>query len=138
MCKGDVITLEEAKTIETFLEIVEWMRFDRAYLSPYLADDPERMQVVLEDPHIVTHEKKLSRLKNLPPCSSAWRRAASRDCSLQRTSRARRWRRSDGVNKLRGALKLAVGKAPGYADRRKLKLKGPQDALQPKPEDCCV
>src|SRR5262249_32807196 len=65
--KDGVITVEEAKTIETSLEIVEGMQFDRGYLSPYLVTDPERMQAVLEDPYIVIHEKKISSLRDLLP-----------------------------------------------------------------------
>ncbi|MBI3319337.1 MAG: chaperonin GroEL, partial [Candidatus Omnitrophica bacterium] len=65
--KDGVITVEEAKTMEPSLEVVEGMQFDRGYLSPYLVTDPERMEVVLEDPHILIHEKKMSSLKDLLP-----------------------------------------------------------------------
>src|SRR5207245_11363277 len=65
--KDGVITVEEAKSMETSLEVVEGMQIDRGYLSPYFVTDPERMEVVLEDPHILIHEKKISSLKDLLP-----------------------------------------------------------------------
>src|SRR5206468_2550943 len=65
--KDGVITVEEAKTLETSLEVVEGMQFDRGYLSPYFVTDPERMEVVLENPYILIHEKKISAMKDLLP-----------------------------------------------------------------------
>jgi chaperonin GroEL len=119
--KDGVITVEEAKTIDTSLEIVEGMQFDRGYLSPYFVTDPERMEVVLEDPHILIHEKKISGLKDLLPV-------------LERTAQSGQplliiAEDVEGealatlvVNKLRGTLKVAAVKAPGYGDRRKAML----------------
>jgi chaperonin GroEL len=119
--KDGVITVEEAKTIETSLEIVEGMQFDRGYLSPYLVTDPERMQAVLEDPFIVIHEKKISSLRDLLPVLE---RVAQSGQSLLLIAED-----VEGealatvvVNKLRGALKVAAVKAPGYGDRRKAML----------------
>jgi chaperonin GroEL len=119
--KDGVITVEEAKTIETSLEIVEGMQFDRGYLSPYFVTDPERMEVVLEDPHILIHEKKISGLKDLLPLLE--RTAQSGEPLLIIAEDV------EGealatlvVNKLRGTLKVAAVKAPGYGDRRKAML----------------
>ncbi len=119
--KDGVITVEEAKTIDTSLEIVEGMQFDRGYLSPYLVTDPERMEVVLEDPRILIHEKKISSLKDLLPVLE--RTAQSGEPLLIIAEDV------EGealatlvVNKLRGTLKVAAVKAPGYGDRRKAML----------------
>jgi chaperonin GroEL len=119
--KDGVITVEEAKTIDTSLEIVEGMQFDRGYLSPYLVTDPERMEVVLEDPRILIHEKKISSLKDLLPLLE---RTAQSGQSLLVIAED-----VEGealatlvVNKLRGTLKVAAVKAPGYGDRRKAML----------------
>src|SRR5213592_1218721 len=119
--KDGVITVEEAKTLETSLEVVEGMQFDRGYLSAYFVTDPERMEVVLENPAILIHEKKISAMKDLLPV-------------LELVARARRplliiAEDVEGevlatlvVNKLRGTIKTAAVKAPGYGDRRKAML----------------
>jgi chaperonin GroEL len=119
--KDGVITVEEAKTMDTSLEVVEGMQFDRGYLSPYFVTDPERMEVILEDPHILIHEKKISSMKDLLPVLE---RVAQSGKSLLIIAED-----VEGealatlvVNKLRGTLKVAAVKAPGYGDRRKAML----------------
>src|SRR5437867_2439839 len=119
--KDGVITVEEAKTMETSLEVVEGMQFDRGYLSPYFVTDPDRMEVVLENPHILIHEKKISNLKDLLPLLE--KVAKSGDPLLVVAEDL------EGealatlvVNKLRGTLKVAAVKAPGFGDRRKAML----------------
>jgi chaperonin GroEL len=119
--KDGVITVEEAKTMDTSLEIVEGMQFDRGYLSAYFVTDPARMEVVLEDPHILIHEKKISSLHNLLPVLE--RVAQSGQPLLVIAEDVE----GDAlatlvVNKLRGTLKVAAVKAPGYGDRRKAML----------------
>jgi chaperonin GroEL len=116
--KDGVITVEEAKTIETSLEIVEGMQFDRGYLSPYFVTDAERMEVVLDNPLILIHEKKISAMKDLLPVLEL---VASSGRPLLIIAED-----IDGealatlvVNKLRGTLRVAAVKAPGYGDRRK-------------------
>ena len=116
--KDGVITVEEAKTIETSLEVVEGMQFDRGYLSPYFVTDPERMEVVLENPFILVHEKKISAMKDLLPLleqvAQAGRPLLILADDLEGDALA-----TLVVNKLRGTLKVAAVKAPGYGDRRK-------------------
>jgi chaperonin GroEL len=119
--KDGVITVEEAKTIDTSLEVVEGMQFDRGYLSPYFVTDPERMEVVLDNPHILVHEKKLSSLKPLLPLLEQVAQSGRPLLVIAEDV--------DGevlatlvVNKLRGSLKVAAVKAPGYGDRRKAML----------------
>ncbi len=116
--KDGVITVEEAKTIETSLEVVEGMQFDRGYLSPYFVTDPERMEVVLENPFILVHEKKVSAMKDLLPLleqvAKAGRPLLILADDLEGDALA-----TLVVNKLRGTLKVAAVKAPGYGDRRK-------------------
>src|SRR5207244_2673713 len=119
--KDGVITVEEARTMDTLLEVVEGMQFDRGYLSPYFVTDPERMEAVLEDPLILIHEKKISSLRDLLPVLE---RVAQSGQPLLVVSED-----LDGealatlvVNKLRGTLKVAAVKAPGYGDRRKAML----------------
>ena len=119
--KDGVITVEEAKTMETSLEVVEGMQFDRGYLSPYFVTDPERMEVVLDDPHILIHEKKISSLKDLLPVLE---RVAQSGQPLLVVSEDLEGEALATlvVNKLRGTLKVAAVKAPGYGDRRKAML----------------
>ena len=119
--KDGVITVEEAKTMDTSLEVVEGMQFDRGYLSPYFVTDPERMEVVLEDPHILIHEKKISNLKDLLPLLE---RVAQSGQPLLVVAEDLEGEALATlvVNKLRGTLKVAAVKAPGYGDRRKAML----------------
>jgi chaperonin GroEL len=119
--KDGVITVEEARTMETSLEVVEGMQFDRGYLSPYFVTDPDRMEVVLEDPLILIHEKKISSLKDLLPVLE---RVAQSGQPLLVVSEDLEGETLATlvVNKLRGTLKVAAVKAPGYGDRRKAML----------------
>jgi chaperonin GroEL len=119
--KDGVITVEESRTMDTVLEVVEGMRFDRGYLSPYFVTDPERMEVVLENPLILIYEKKISSMKDLLPVLE---KVAQQGAPLLIVAEE-----VDGealatlvVNKLRGTLKAAAVKAPGYGDRRKAML----------------
>jgi chaperonin GroEL len=119
--KDGVITVEEAKSMETSLEVVEGMQFDRGYLSPYFVTDPERMEVVLENPVILIHEKKISSMKDLLPLLEQVARAGRPLVIIAEDV--------DGealatlvVNKLRGTLQAAAVKAPGFGDRRKAML----------------
>ena len=119
--KDGVITVEEAKTLETSLEVVEGMQFDRGYLSPYFVTDPERMEVVLDNPVILIHEKKISSMKDLLPVLEQVARGGKPLLIIAEEV--------DGealatlvVNKLRGGLKVAAVKAPGFGDRRKAML----------------
>jgi chaperonin GroEL len=116
--KEGVITVEESKTAETTLEVVEGMQFDRGYLSPYFVTDPERMEVVLEDAYILISEKKISNMKDLLPVLEAIARhqkplvIISEDIEGEALATL-------VVNKLRGTLHCAAVKAPGFGDRRK-------------------
>src|SRR5947208_1375902 len=119
--KDGVITVEEAKTLETSLEVVEGMQFDRGYLSPYFVTDPERMEVVLENPLGLIHEKKISSMKDLHPVLEQVARLGRPLLIIAEDV--------DGealatlvVNKLRGTLQAAAVKAPGFGDRRKAML----------------
>jgi chaperonin GroEL len=119
--KDGVITVEEAKTLETTLEIVEGMQLDRGYLSPYFVTDPERMEVVFENPAILIHEKRISAMKDLLPLLEL---VAGADQPLLIVAED-----IEGealatlvVNKLRGTIKVAAVKAPGYGDTRKAQL----------------
>src|SRR6202035_3015492 len=113
--------VEEAKTIETSLEIVEGMQFDRGYLSPYLVTDPERMEVVLEDPLVLIHEKKISSLKDLLPVLERVAQSGQPLLIIAEDVEGEALA-TLVVNKLRGTLKAAAVKAPGYGDRRKAML----------------
>ncbi|MEP7305751.1 MAG: chaperonin GroEL [Acidobacteriota bacterium] len=119
--KDGVITVEEAKTIETSLEVVEGMQFDRGYLSPYFVTDPERMEVVLENPVILIHEKKISAMKDLLPVLELVA-GAGRPLLIIAEDIDGEALATLVVNKLRGTLKVAAVKAPGYGDRRKAML----------------
>jgi len=119
--KDGVITVEEAKSMDTTLDIVEGMQFDRGYLSPYFVTDAERMEGVLEDPYILIHEKKISVMKDMIPILE---RVMQQGRSLLIISED-----VEGealatlvVNKIRGTLRCAAVKAPGYGDRRKAML----------------
>src|SRR5205085_12403130 len=119
--KDGVITVEEAKTMETSLDVVEGMQFDRGYLSPYFVTDPDRMECVLEDPLILIHEKKISAMKDLLPVLEKVAQAGhpllviAEDLEGEALATL-------VVNKLRGTLKVAAVKAPGFGDRRKAML----------------
>ena len=119
--KDGVITVEEARGLETTLETVDGMQFDRGYLSPYFVTDPERMEVVLEDPMILIHDKKVGSMKDLLPILEKVAQMGkpllivSEDVEGEALATL-------VVNKLRGTLKVAAVKAPGFGDRRKAML----------------
>ena len=119
--KDGVITVEEAKTMETSLDIVEGMQFDRGYLSPYFVTDPERMEVVLENPIILIHEKKISSMKDLLPLLEQVAKL-SRPLLIVAEDIEGEALATLVVNKLRGTLNVAAVKAPGFGDRRKAML----------------
>jgi chaperonin GroEL len=119
--KDGVITVEEAKTMETSLEVVEGMQFDRGYLSPYFVTDPDRMEVVLEDPMILIHEKKISNIKDLLPVLEKVAQSGTSFLIIAEDLEGEALA-TLVVNKLRGTLKAAAVKAPGYGDRRKAML----------------
>jgi chaperonin GroEL len=116
--KEGVITIEESKSSDTYVDVVEGMQFDRGYISPYFVTDTEKMEAVLENPYILVHDKKISTMKDLLPVLEA---TAQNGRPLLIISED-----VDGealatlvVNKLRGSLKIAAVKAPGFGDRRK-------------------
>src|SRR5580693_9287780 len=119
--KDGVITVEEAKSMDTSLDVVEGMQFDRGYLSPYFVTDQERMEVVLENPVILIHEKKISAMKDLLPVLELVARA-SRPLLIIAEDVEGEALATIVVNKLRGTLRVAAVKAPGYGDRRKAML----------------
>jgi chaperonin GroEL len=119
--KEGVITVEEAKSIETTLDVVEGMQFDRGYLSPYFVTDPEKMEVVLDDPFILLYEKKLSNMKELLPILEQIARAGSPLLIISEDVEGEALA-TLVVNKLRGTFKCAAVKAPGFGDRRKAML----------------
>jgi len=119
--KEGVITVEEAKTMETSLDIVEGMQFDRGYLSPYFVTDPERMECVLEDPYILLNEKKIGNMKDLLPLLEQVARTNKPLLILAEDVEGEALA-TLVVNKLRGTLKCAAVKAPGFGERRKAML----------------
>ena len=119
--KDGVITVEEAKTLETSLEVVEGMQFDRGYLSPYFVTDPERMEVSLENAVILIHEKKISSMKDLLPVLEQVARLG-RPLLIIAEDIEGEALATLVVNKLRGTLHVAAVKAPGFGDRRKAML----------------
>jgi len=119
--KDGVITVEEAKTMETQLEVVEGMQFDRGYLSPYFVTDPERMEAVLENALILIHEKKISSMKDLLPLLENIAKS-SRPLVIIAEDVEGEALATLVVNKLRGTLNVAAVKAPGFGDRRKAML----------------
>src|SRR4051795_11595456 len=119
--KDGVITVEEAKTLETSLEVVEGMQFDRGYLSPYFVTDPERMEVSLENPVILIHEKKISSMKDILPVLEQVARLG-RPLLIIAEDIEGEALATLVVNKLRGTLQAAAVKAPGFGDRRKAML----------------
>src|SRR3984957_4980334 len=119
--KDGVITVEESKTMETVLETVEGMQFDRGYLSPYFVSDPERMECVLEDPYILIHEKKISNMKDLLPVLEQIARSGKPLLVIAEEVEGEALA-TLVVNKLRGTLNACAVKAPGFGDRRKAML----------------
>jgi len=119
--KEGVITVEEAKSMETSLEIVEGMQFDRGYLSPYFVTDSEKMEVHLEEPYILLHEKKISVMKDLVPLLEQIAKSG-KPLLLVAEDVEGEALATLVVNKLRGTLKCAAVKAPGFGDRRKAML----------------
>src|SRR3954464_3655662 len=119
--KDGVITVEEARTMETTLEVVEGMQFDRGYLSPYFVTDPDRMEVVLDNPFILIHEKKIDSMKDLLPILEKAVQAGqpllvvAEDVEGEALATL-------VVNKLRATVKVGAVKAPGFGDRRKAML----------------
>src|SRR5512136_1742791 len=119
--KDGVITVEEAKGLETSLEVVEGMQFDRGYLSPYFITDPERMEVILEDAYILVHEKKISSMKDLLPLLEQVAKLGKPLLIIAEDVEGEALA-TLVVNKLRGTLQVGAVKAPGYGDRRKAML----------------
>src|SRR4030088_2753528 len=119
--KDGVITVEESKTMETTLEVVEGMQFDRGYLSPYFVTDAARMETVFEDAYVLVHEKKISGMKDLLPLLEVGDRAGKPLLIIAEELEG------DAlatlvVNKLRGTLNTCAVRAPGFGDRRKAML----------------
>jgi chaperonin GroEL len=119
--KDGVITVEEAKTLETQLDVVEGMQFDRGYLSPYFVTDPERMEAVLENAYILIHEKKISSMKDLLPLLEQIAKS-SKPLLIVAEDVEGEALATLVVNKLRGTLQVCAVKAPGFGDRRKAML----------------
>jgi chaperonin GroEL len=119
--KEGVITVEEAKGMETTLEIVEGMQFDRGYLSPYFVTDPEKMLVQMDEPYILIHEKKISGMKDLVPILEQVAKSGKPLLIIAEDVEGEALA-TLVVNKLRGTLKCAAAKAPGFGDRRRAML----------------
>ena len=119
--KDGVITVEEGKSLETAVEWVEGMQFDRGYLSPYFVTNPDTMTVELEDPYILIHEKKISSVKDLVPLLEKVARASKPILIIAEDIEGEALA-TLVVNKLRGVINGAAVKAPGYGDRRKAML----------------
>jgi chaperonin GroEL len=119
--KEGVITVEEAKVMETSLKVVEGMQFDRGYLSPYFVTDPEKMEVALEEPYILLHEKKISTMNDLLPILELVAKAGNPLVIIAEDVEGEALA-TLVVNKLRGTLRCAAVKAPGFGDRRKAML----------------
>jgi chaperonin GroEL len=119
--KDGVITVEEAKTADTTLEVVEGMQFDRGYVSPYFVTDPDAMEAVLEDPMILIHDKKVSGMKDLLPVLEKVAQSG-RPLLIIAEDIEGEALATLVVNKLRGTIKVAAVKAPGFGDRRKAML----------------
>jgi chaperonin GroEL len=119
--KEGVITVEEAKSMETTLEIVEGMQFDRGYLSPYFATNAEKMEAALEDPYLLIHEKKITVMKDLVPLLESIAKSGKPLLIIAEDVEGEALATLI-VNKLRGTLKVAAVKAPGFGDRRKAML----------------
>jgi chaperonin GroEL len=119
--KEGVITVEEAKSMETTLEIVEGMQFDRGYLSPYFVTDPEKMEIHLEDPYVLLNEKKISNMKDLVPILEQIAKSGKPLLMVAEDVEGEALA-TLVVNKIRGTLKCAAVKAPGFGDRRKAML----------------
>ncbi|MBZ5574721.1 MAG: chaperonin GroEL [Acidobacteriia bacterium] len=119
--KDGVITVEEAKTLETQLEVVEGMQFDRGYLSPYFVTDPERMEATLENAYILIHEKKISSMKDLLPLLEQIAKSSKPLLIIAEDVEGEALA-TLVVNKLRGTLQVCAVKAPGFGDRRKAML----------------
>ena len=119
--KEGVITVEEAKGLETTLELVEGMRFDRGYLSPYFVTDPERMEGILDEPYILIHEKKISSMKDLLPVLENIAKSGKPLLIIAEDVEGEALA-TLVVNKIRGTFKCIAVKAPGFGDRRKAML----------------
>jgi chaperonin GroEL len=120
--KDGVITVEEAKGLETTLETVDGMQFDRGYLSPYFVTDPEKMEAVLDDPYILIHDKKISAMKELLPLLEKVAQSGKPLLIIAEDVEGEALA-TLVVNKLRGTLKVVAVKAPGFGDRRKEMLR---------------
>jgi chaperonin GroEL len=119
--KDGVITVEESKTLETKLEVVEGMQFDRGYLSPYFVAAPERMEVIFENPYILIHERKISAMKEMLPLLEQISKSGKPLLIIAEDLEGEALA-TLVVNKLRGTLQVAAVKAPGFGDRRKAML----------------